>query len=157
MKRDRVPYDVWNRQGLFNLTEGDVIDYDVIRTRIKTLANDYDIKEIAFDRWGAQQIVTQLTGDGLTMVQFGQGFASMGAPTKRLMELVLSNELAHGGNPVLRWMAGNVMVEIDPAGNIKPSKSKSREKIDGITALCMSVARASAHSGESHAFAPAVW
>ncbi len=157
VKRDRVPYDVWNRQGLFNLTEGNVIDYDVIRTRIKALGNDYDIKEIAFDRWGAQQIVTQLTGDGLTMVQFGQGFASMGAPTKRLMELVLAGELAHGGNPVLRWMAGNVMVEIDPAGNIKPSKSKSREKIDGITALCMGIARASAHVASGNGFAPTVW
>jgi phage terminase large subunit-like protein len=156
VKRDRVPYDVWNRQGLFNLTEGNVIDYDVIRNRIKSLGQDYDIKEIAFDRWGAQQIVTQLTADGFTMVQFGQGFASMGAPTKRLMELVLSGELAHGGNPVLRWMAGNVMVEIDPAGNIKPSKSKSREKIDGVVSLVMALARASAHA-ESQGFAPTVW
>jgi len=78
------------------------------------------------------------------MVEFGQGFASMGAPTKRLMELVLSGELAHGGNPVLRWMASNTMVEIDPAGNIKPSKSKSREKIDGIVSLCMAIARGNA-------------
>jgi phage terminase large subunit-like protein len=144
VKRDRVPYDVWNRQGLFNLTEGTVIDYDVIRNRIKAFGKLYNIREIAFDRWGAQQICTQLTGDGFQMVEFGQGFASMGAPTKRLMELVLSGELAHGGNPVLRWMASNTMVEIDPAGNIKPSKSKSREKIDGIVSLCMAIARGNA-------------
>jgi phage terminase large subunit-like protein len=140
-KKDRVPYDVWARQGLFNLTPGNVIDYAFIRAKIHELRDRYEIQEIAFDRWNSSDLVTKLTDDGFTMVKFGQGFAEMSAPTKRLLELVLTEELAHGGNPVLRWMASNVMVKMDPAGNIKPDKEKSREKIDGIVALNMALGR----------------
>jgi phage terminase large subunit-like protein len=138
-KRDRVPYDVWQRAGLFELTEGNIIDYRFIRARINKLAAEFQIEQIAYDRWNSTDIVTNLTEDGFEMVKVGQGFASMAAPTKRLLELVLGGEIAHGGNPVLRWMASNVIVETDPAGNIKPDKSKSREKIDGIVALIMAV------------------
>ena len=138
-KRDRVPYDVWERQKLFQLTEGNVIDYDFIRAKIKELRDSYQIEQIVFDRWNSSDIVSKLTKDGFTMVDFGQGMASMAAPTKRLKELVLTGVLAHGSNPVLRWMASNVMVQTDPAGNTKPDKSKSREKIDGIVALIMAV------------------
>ncbi len=141
-KRDRVPYDVWERQGLFQLTEGNVIDYKFIRAKILELREIYEIQEIAFDRWNATDLVRDLTDDGLEMVKFGQGFESMQAPTKRLLEIVLNRELAHGGNPVLRWMASNVMVKMDPAGNMKPDKEKSREKIDGIVALIMALGRA---------------
>jgi phage terminase large subunit-like protein len=140
-KRDRVPYDVWERQELFQLTPGNIIDYAFIRAKVNELRDLYEIQEIAFDAWNSSDLVTQLTDDGATMVKFGQGFASMSAPTKRLMELVLTEELAHGNNPVLRWMASNVMVNMDPAGNIKPDKSRSREKIDGIVALIMALGR----------------
>jgi len=141
-KRDRVPYDLWQRQGFFNLTPGNVIDYDYIRAKVQELASQYDIREIAFDRYNSSQIVTQLMGDGFTMVPFGQGYVDMNSPVKRLMELVLTGELAHGGNPVLRWMASNCMAATDPAGNIKLDKSKSREKIDGMVALSMALGRA---------------
>ena len=141
-KRDRVPYDQWRRQGFFNLTPGNVIDYDYIRAKVQELASQYDIREIAFDRYNSSQIVTQLMGDGFTMVPFGQGYVDMNSPVKRLMELVLTGDLAHGGNPVLRWMANNCMAATDPAGNIKLDKSKSREKIDGMVALAMALGRA---------------
>lgn len=141
-KRDRVPYDMWQRQGFFNLTPGNVIDYDYIRAKVQALASQYDIREIAFDRYNSSQIVTQLMGDGFTMVPFGQGYVDMNSPVKRLMELVLTGDLAHGGNPVLRWMASNCMAATDPAGNIKLDKSKSREKIDGMVALAMALGRA---------------
>jgi phage terminase large subunit-like protein len=141
-KRDRVPYDEWERAGLFELTEGNVIDYKFIRAKILALRDEFDISEIAFDRWNSTEIVSNLMDDGLTMVPTGQGFADMCAPTKRLLELVLTEELAHGDNPVLRWMASNVIVKIDPAGNIKPDKGKSREKIDGIVALIMALSSA---------------
>jgi len=138
-RRDRVPYDVWARQGLFHLTEGTVIDYRFIRSLILELRDEFDIANISFDRWNSTDIVTNLTDDGFEMVRVGQGFASMFAPTKRLLELVLTGELAHDGNPVLRWMASNVIVQQDPAGNVKPDKGKSREKIDGIVALIMAI------------------
>lgn len=141
-KRDRVPYDVWARQKLFDLTGGNVIDYDFIRSRVNEVAGDFEIAEIGYDPYNAQQIVTQLTGDGFTMVPIRQGFLSLNAPTKRLMELVLTRQFAHGANPVLRWMASNVIVSIDAAGCIKPDKILCREKIDGIAATINALARA---------------
>jgi phage terminase large subunit-like protein len=142
VRRDRVPYDAWIRDGHITATEGDVIDYDRIRADINELGERYEIVEIGADRWNATQIITQLGSDGFTVVPFGQGFRDLSAPSKELEKLILGRELAHGGNPVLRWMASNVAVKQDPAGNIKPDKSKSSEKIDGIVALVMAIGRA---------------
>lgn len=144
-KRDRVPYDVWIKQGYIEATPGNVIDYDVIRNRINELAEKFHIREIAIDRWNATQLSTQLTGDGFEVVGFGQGFASMSAPTKELEKRLLGKTIAHGGNPVLRWMASNVATEIDAAGNVKVSKKKSTERIDGIVASIMALGRVISH------------
>ena len=141
-RRDRVPYDAWVRDGLMTATPGNVIDFTRIVADVKELGKRFKIAEVAFDRWGAVQVSQELGGAGLTMVQFGQGFASMASPTKELLRLVLDGKLAHGGQPVLRWMADNLTVEMDAAGNVKPSKKKSREKIDGMVALIMGLDRA---------------
>jgi phage terminase large subunit-like protein len=138
-RKDKVWYETWARQGLIELTLGNVLDYDRIRARIVELGEDYEIRQIAVDRWNSTQLQTQLQGDGFEVMPFGQGFASMSAPTKELERLILACELSHGGNPVLRWMASNVSTEEDPAGNLKPSKKKSTEKIDGIVALIMAL------------------
>ena len=140
-KRDRVPYEVWLKSGHIEATDGTVIDYDVIRKRINELSEIYQIKEIAIDRWNATQLATQLAGDGFDIVAFGQGYASMSGPTKELEKLVLGQQLNHGDNPVLRWMASNVSIEQDAAGNIKASKAKSTERIDGIVAGIMALGR----------------
>ncbi|WP_374289585.1 terminase large subunit [Pseudomonas fluvialis] len=141
-RRDRVPYDVWIRQGHMIATPGRVIDYDFIRQFINELGEKYHIKEIAFDRWNAAQISAQLEGDGFELVGFGQGFASMNAPTKELETRIIGTTLRHPDSPVLNWMAANVCVEMDAAGNLKPSKRKSTEKIDGIVAAIMALGRA---------------
>ena len=120
-RRDRVPYETWVRQGYITATPGNVIDYDYILAQIDEDAQMYDLHEIAFDRWGATRIVQDLQEMGLTVVQFGQGFASMSAPMKELEKLILSHRLAHGNNPVLTWMADNLVASVDPAGNIKLS------------------------------------
>lgn len=146
-RRDRVPYGLWIKDGFIEATPGEAIDYDRIRRCINELGERFAIQSIAIDRWNATQLAGQLEGDGFEMVAFGQGFASMNAPTKKLEELVLSGRLAHGGNPVLRWMASNVSIENDAADNWKPSKKKSRERIDGIVALIMALERAC--SGEA--------
>jgi len=138
-KRDRAPYSVWQREGLVTFTDGDVVDYGVIRAKVNELGKIYNIREIAIDRWNATQLSTELTGDGFEVVPFGQGFASMSSPSKEFEALVLSRNLVHGGNAALRWMASNVAAEIDAAGNIKPSKKKSTERIDGIVALIMAI------------------
>lgn len=140
-RRDRVPYDAWVRDGLIKATPGNVIDHDAIRQDILALGERYDIQDAGYDRWGATQLSIQLQEDGLTVVGMGQGFASMSAPTKELLRLVLAGKLAHGGNAVLRWMADNMVVRTDPAGNLKPDKQKSREKIDGMVAAIMALDR----------------
>jgi phage terminase large subunit-like protein len=141
-RKDRVPYPVWREAGYLRVTEGNVTDYDVIRDDIRELAERYQIREIAFDRWNATQLVTQLESDGALMVAMGQGFGSLAAPTRELERLVLEGTLQHGGTPVLRWMVANAAVEQDHAGNRKPSKRKSRERIDGVVALIMALGRA---------------
>jgi len=137
--KDHVPYLQWIDEGLIRATPGNVVDYDIIRRDINGLNELYSFNKIAIDRWNATQISTQLTGDGFEVIGFGQGFASMSAPAKELERLVASCLLQHGGNPVLRWMAGNVAIEMDAAGNIKPSKKLSTERIDGIVSLTMSI------------------
>jgi phage terminase large subunit-like protein len=102
----------------------------------------YNIKEIAFDRWGAIQMTQNLEALGFTVIPFGQGFKDMSPPTKELMKLTLEERIAHSGNPVLRWMMDNIYVKTDPAGNIKPDKEKSTERIDGAVALIMALDRA---------------
>lgn len=144
---DRVPYDVWLRGGFLNATPGNVIDYDFIFEQIGRDAKEFEIAEAAFDRWGAARVANVLQAKGLVMVEFGQGFASMSPPMKELERLVISHKIAHGNNPVMNWMADNVVAQIDAAGNIKPDKEKSREKIDGIVALIMGLDRAMRNNG----------
>jgi phage terminase large subunit-like protein len=148
VKTDRVPYDVWLKQGFLKTTPGNVTDYDFIREEIRELAAKYDIREIAYDRWGATQLATQLQEDGAEMVEFGQGFGSMAAPTKELERLMLDKKIRHGGHPIMRWMASNVAVKRDPADNMKIDKSKSTEKVDGMVALAMAIGRASVFLNE---------
>lgn len=142
VRRDHVPYDVWAQQGFLETTEGNVIHYGFIEKYIDDLGKQFHIKEIAFDRWGAVQMVQNLEGLGFTVVPFGQGFRDMSPPSKRLMELVLEKRFSHGGHPVLRWMMDNIFIRQDPAGNIKPDKEKSSEKIDGAVATVMALDRA---------------
>lgn len=143
--KDRIDYPALVRSGHLVATEGDIIDYDRVRADVNELGTRYRIREIAIDRWNATQLTTQLDGDGFTMVPFGQGFASMAAPTKALQEILVARRLRHGGQPLLRWMAGNVAVRQDPAGNLKPDKAKSTGRIDGIVALIMGLGRAQLH------------
>jgi len=142
LERARVPYPAWIEQGYITATEGNVTDYDVIRRDINALTERFDIRELAIDRWNSTQLQNQLMGDGIDVVPFGQGFGSMSAPAKELERLISKQELRHDGNPVLRWCMSNVMIEQDAEGNIKPSKRKSSEKIDGCVALVMALGRA---------------
>lgn len=149
-----IPYKEWVEAGLIDVTPGDVTDYNAIRNAIAGkvmddgtnrrrggLVEQVRIHDIAFDRWNSSQLVNDLMEDGANMVQFGQGFASMGAPTKDLFRKLLERKLAHGGNPVLQWMADNLIVATDEAENFKPDKKRSAEKIDGMVALIMAIGR----------------
>ena len=142
VRRDHVPYDLWQKHGYLETTEGTVVHYGYIEKFIERLGERFNIREIAFDRWGAVQMVQNLEGMGFTVVPFGQGFKDMSPPTKELMKLTLEQRIAHGGHPVLRWMMDNVCAKNDPAGNVKMDKEKSTEKIDGAVAAVMALDRA---------------
>ena len=149
VKANSVPYDIWEKQGYIMSTEGNVIHYDFIEKFIMDLSEKYHILEIAVDRWNATQMIQNLEGEGFTIIPFGQGFSSMSAPTKEFYRLLMEGRIIHGGNPVLRWMAGNVVIDTDPAGNIKVTKAKSKEKIDGIVAAIMALDRCIRQEGQS--------
>ncbi len=138
-RRDRVPYDVWAREGLLILTPGETIDQDTIKSYVIAAATEYDLRDVGYDRWNAGKLVQELKAEGLEMVEMGQGFASLSAPTKELLRVVLERKLRHGGHPILRWMANNTAAQTDAAGNIKPDKAKSTARIDGIVATIMAL------------------
>jgi phage terminase large subunit-like protein len=139
-RRDRVPYLAWISQGFVRATEGNETDYQVVRKEVNDLASAYGIQELAVDRlFQGVSVCQDLARDGLNLTSFGQGFFSMAAPTRRFLELVAAGKIRHGGNPVLRWMAGNAATEEDSAGNLKFSKKKSSEKIDGLIAAVMAL------------------
>jgi phage terminase large subunit-like protein len=143
-KRDRVPYPQWRDDEALVATEGNVVDYRAIRVVLEEDREKFDIKSIGYDRYNATQIVIELQDEGFPMVEFGQGMMSMAAPTKEFLRMVMGKTLAHGGHPVLRWNASNIAMRTDPAGNMKPDKEKSGDRIDGIVAAIMAVGRATA-------------
>lgn len=147
VRRNHVPYDIWKQDGRLEATEGNVIHYGFIEKFIEDLGTQFNMQEIAFDRWGAVQMVQNLEGAGFTVVPFGQGFKDMSPPTKELMKLALEKRIAHGGHPVLSWMMDNIHIRTDPAGNIEPDKAKSTEKIDGAVAMIMALDRALRNGG----------
>ena len=138
-KADRVPYDIWNREGYIEATPGNVVDYAYILKRIEAIAMQYKLKAILFDRWGATKIVKDLEDAGHTVIEFGQGFASLSPPSKELEKLILERKIVFPDNPALSWCFSNVIAEIDAAGNVKPSKKKSREKIDMVISTVMAL------------------
>ena len=148
-EKDRVPYLTWAQQGYLTLTPGDVIDYDFIRAEINDLAGRYEIRKLLADPYNATQLSTQLQGDGIPIEMIRQGFLSLSPPTKELERLVIGGKLRHGDNPVLNAHADNAVAVKDAAGNIKLSKEKSTEKIDGMAALVNAIAAAT--TGEADA------
>lgn len=143
-EKQRLPVDVWVREGLITVTPGNVTDFNFIKEDIKRDLEQFDVQEIAFDRYNSSQLVTDLMAEGAEMVGFGQGFASMSGPIKELERMYMSHRITHGGHKVLRWMASNVVGVKDAADNVKFDKSKSTQKIDGMVALAMAIGRATA-------------
>ena len=135
--RDKVDYVGWIRDGYIRATDGNVTDYDVIRRDINELAKQYNIRQVGIDRWNATHLAQLLQGDGVNVLGYGQGYASMTSPCRQLEALVLSERIRHGNHPVLSWMAANCALQTDHQGNCKLSKAKSTERIDGMVALVM--------------------
>lgn len=141
-RRDRLPIKMWESQGLITMTEGNVVDYDFVIKDIEEMGDQYSIQDIGYDNWNATHAALQLTNLGFTMVEMRQGVATLNEPCKMLELLVRSHALNHGGHPVLRWMASNVVTRPDANGNLAPDKAKSGQKIDAIVAGLMAMGRA---------------
>jgi len=136
-RRDKVPYAMWRDQGYIEATPGAVIDYGFILNRIDQVAQEYDLRAIIFDRWGSTKIIQEIESQGLDVIMCGQGYKDMSPPTRELEKLILEKRIVFPKNPVLRGCASNVVEEMDAAGNMKPSKKRSIEKIDLVVALVM--------------------
>lgn len=147
-RHDRVPYPQWRDEGWIEATPGNVTDFAHLQAAIMRVCADYQVEDIGFDRFFASETVQTLQGEGLAMVEFGQGFLSMASPTAELERMLMGGELVHDASPLMEWQAGNVITEVDPAGNLKPSKRKSRDRIDGIVATIMALGRAKVALGE---------
>ena len=137
---DGVDYQTWCDQGHLIVTEGNVQDYNFIQAKYLELAEKFNIISCAFDRWNSSQLIINLMQENLKFSPIGMGYISQSTPTKYFESLVLDKKINHGGHPVLRWMMSNVSIEEDSAGNIKLSKKKARDKIDGIAGLIMAIA-----------------
>jgi len=141
-RSNRQRIDHWASMGLIKLTSGNSVDYGVIRADINALADVFRVPEIALDPWNATSLATDLMGDGFHVEYVRQGYYSINAATKEFEKLVVNNLIEHNRNPVLDWMFSNIAIEMDAAGCIKPSKEKSADKIDGISATITALARA---------------
>lgn len=139
IRKENINYDKWVATGYVTVTPGNVIDYDFVKAHILRIVADYDLRTSAYDRWNSSQTIIDLQNEGMECNPFGQGYGSMSAPTKEFEKLVLTGKIEHFGNPVLRWMLASTLVKTDPAGNIKPDKEKSTQKIDGIVASIMAL------------------
>lgn len=145
LEKGLTKYRQWVKRGYLTPTRGNTTDYDKIRLDIRELGEIYRIKDLAVDRlFQGAQLCNQLQDDDFKVISFGQGFYSMAEPTKEFESLVLKGNVRHAGNPVLRWMVENTAIETDAAGNMKPSKKKSKTRIDGVVASIMAIARAMA-------------
>lgn len=134
----------WRDDGWLEVHRGGSIDEDQIIERMQWLRDRFDIQEVAFDRWGMKYVANELEKRRFPMLEHGQGYASMSAPTKRFEECVINGRIRHGGNPVLAWAVSNIVLDVDAAENVKPNKKKATGRIDTGVAAIMALGRAEA-------------
>lgn len=139
-------YREFDALGLLTLTDGEVIDFEVIKEDLREFAGRFDIEAVAYDPWQATQLAQEMEAEGLPMVEIRQTVQNISEPMKELEALTLRRLLAHGDCPVLTWMASNVLAKLDVKDNIYPNKERPENKIDGIVALIMSLSRAIANA-----------
>jgi phage terminase large subunit-like protein len=152
-EREGINYSLWAEQDHIVATAGAVVDYGVVEAYVEELCERFRCEAVAIDRWNSTATTTRLLDAGLPVIRFGQGFASMSPACKELQRLLLSRGLAHDGNPCMRWCLANVSIDQDAAGNIKVSKGRSRDKVDGITALAMAVGVAATEGRHTSVYA----
>ena len=157
VKNDRVTYDRWQKIGALETTPGDYVDQNFVKTAVLEGFEQFDVEAVGYDPWNASKLIADLQADGVDpdrLVLMRQGIQTLGEPSKHFERLVYSGQLDHGGQPVLRWMAGNAVVRFDENLNFAPAKKRSAEKIDGIVAGVMAVGLAHAGEAETDPISP---
>ena len=142
-RRDRVPYQQWADAGLITTCPGKAIRQSMVEAYIAEQAKRYNLAYIGYDKWNCSELANRLEEHhGMKMVAVGQGYANLTAPCKEFEAAVIQHRLDHGANPVMDWMADNVEVQSDPAGNLRYVKPQpgGRQRIDGIAAAVMGMA-----------------
>ncbi|TMV57953.1 terminase, partial [Thioclava sp. BHET1] len=147
-QKEKREYVAWRDQGWLEVHGGGVIDDDQIIERLEWIRAKFDVREVAYDRWGMKYMAKELQKRRFPLIEHGQGYASMSSPMKRFEQAVAKTRLRHNGNPVLAWAVGNVHRDEDAAENIKPNKAKSTNRIDPAVAAIMAVGRAEAAEGK---------
>lgn len=152
--RDRAPYDIWAREGILTTTPGASVDYSIIAERLASICNDFEVSEIAFDRWRIDVLKSELNRlhAELPLVEFGQGYKDMSPALDALESELMNVRVRHGSNPILTWCAANAIAIRDPAHNRKLDKSKSTGRIDGMVALAMAIGRGATNNFETETY-----
>lgn len=146
--RYRAQYQQWANDGWLTVTKGEATDYAFVKATILEDVGKFQLVDLNVDRLFQAHQLAQELGNEIgedRVIGMGQGFTSMAAPMKEFERRLLDRRIRHGGNPILRWMADNVAVKQDPAGNLKADKATSQGKIDGIVALVMALDRLMQH------------
>jgi len=140
-RKHHVPYAAWREQRWLTTTIGGAVDQEAIRYDLNQKKEIFEIEEVAIDPWNSSGLTPKLDDDGFEVINIRQGYASLSSPSKELEKLTIQGKIRHNGNPVLHWNIGNAVIDTDPAGNIKPTKEKSADKIDGVAAMINALAR----------------
>jgi phage terminase large subunit-like protein len=141
-QRDRAPYREWSRAGLLVPVPGPAVTFEHVRAFIKDFAGQYDVREVAIDRWRAKQLERWLLEDGFVVVEVPPTLTHIAPAAAAFERLLKLSKIAHGDHPILAWNAANAVADVDAVGNVRPSKARSGGRIDGISALVMALARA---------------
>lgn len=140
-----VRYDVWKDEGFLFTTPGPATDYEFIVQHLVRLKGQFNIIRVVYDPWKAQSTVNRLNDEGFEVVEVRQVISNFTGPMYELERLILQGEYAHGGNPITRWCAANTVAYTDANDNVRPSKIKSKNKIDGVVTSIMSLGQAMVH------------
>ena len=142
VKRDKVPYDDWVKQGYLTATEGDAVDYETVQLQIESYSKQYKIKWLCADKWNSAMLTQNLAKKGIKTIEIEQTMNGLSPGMKEIERLLRTGQLTHDKNPLARWCFGNVIVATDGNENIKPMKNKSIERIDLMVALIDAMAAA---------------
>lgn len=135
-------YRAWAEEGWLTLTDGNIIDFNVIKSDIIDLCSQFEVAELAYDPFQATMLITELMEEGVPVIEMRPTVLNFSEPMKILDSIILAGKLKHNGDPVQTWMISNVVAKADAKDNVYPRKERDENKIDGVISLIMALGRA---------------